>query len=243
MARFRKQFPLGSVLIAMAVVPALAGCYESATVEPSPVPSGFQVSPAIDRVVVNDSVGFSLVDAETGEVAIDAVWGITSPHNVPGDRGVMRSDGVYTAPRFPTTPQTVKFNARFQKVDYPYEVYIIGPGRLYPNAPARPGDSHLFPGPPLIETTRPIEGGLPAGESAGFTFTDGGGRPVIVDHFEILPDHRGTDYTGTMTADGVFTAPLLVPEPPSNRISVYYLTEGGEPGSKSLLRTSVLIVP
>ena len=65
---------------------------------------GLQVLPSVDEVFVNESVDFLLTDTETGELVERPSWRIVSFHNVPGDRGIMRSDGRYTAPRIAPLP-------------------------------------------------------------------------------------------------------------------------------------------
>ena len=89
---------------------ALAGC-AAETPQPTPEPIRLEISPSVDSILVNESVDFMLVDTETGEPRERAGWDIVSHHNVPGDRGVMRSDGRYTAPRIAPDPPTVRIAA------------------------------------------------------------------------------------------------------------------------------------
>ena len=80
--------------------------------QPTAEPAVIEILPSIDSIFINEAVDFLLVDIETSEPGERASWGITSHHNVPGDRGVMRSDGWYTAPRLISDPQTVQIWAK-----------------------------------------------------------------------------------------------------------------------------------
>ena len=236
-----------SIVVGAVAVLAIAGCsgasQDSAVTTPSPEPPAYRVSLDAERVFLNDIIRFSLLDVVSGEVADTPYWSVTSPHNVPGDRGVMRSDGVYTAPRIAPDPQIVKISARFQKIDYPAEFFVLDPRFPDPDATSSPGGSHTIFNIRNIETTRPIENGLPVGESVGFTVTDGTGRPLVIDHYEIRQDNRVVDHAGTITPDGIYTAPLNVPDPPKISIAILYLREGGTPGHLSMIGIGVTIVP
>ena len=234
-----------SIVVGAVAVLAIAGCsgasQDSAVTTPSPEPPAYRVSPDIDRVFLNDSVKFSLANVDTGEVAERASWRIDSPHNVPGDRGIIRSDGVYTAPRI--SPHSVMIAARLQGNDYFTEFFVLDPRFPDPDATSSPGDSHTIFNMRNIETTRPIENGLPVGESVGFTITDGTGRPLVIDHYEVRQDNKIVTNGGEITSDGIFTAPPSVPEPPDVRIAIMYLREGGTPGQISMIGIGVTIVP
>lgn len=218
-------------------VVGLAGCAAD-TPQPTAEPAVFEISPSIDGIFINEAVDFSLVDIETGE-PVETSWGIASHHNVPGDRGVMRSDGRYTAPRLIPDPQTIQIWAGGHRFFTEFEV------RDRAEAAARPGEgqSHPVLGLMEIKTSRPIGGGLRVGESVGITAFDRTGRPLLVDHYEIVHENRVVDYAGTITRDGVYTAPLLVPDSPIVRIQILYLREGARPGHLSLIGSVVEIVP
>ncbi len=240
----RSRFGRISVLLIIAsflFVLAASGCYESANLDPTPLPIGFQVRPEIDRVFVNNTVDFSLVDGLTGQTVEGAVWNITSPHNVPGDRGVMRSDGHYTAPRVPTSPQIVRFTASHQKIEYPFELYIIGPGRPHPDTTPLPGSGYSWVGPPIIESEPPFDGGVRVGDSISFKYTGRDGSPLIIDRHEI-PVGNKSDDVGSITEDGVYTAPATVPDPPTVILNVFYFVEGAESGGKAMHGHSITII-
>jgi len=80
--------------------------------EPTAEPGAIEILPSIDIIFIDEAVDFLLVDIETNEPGERASWGITSHHNVPGDRGVIRSDGRYSAPRLIPDPQTVQMWAK-----------------------------------------------------------------------------------------------------------------------------------
>ena len=222
-------------------VVGLAGCAPD-TPQPTAEPAMFEISPSIDGIFINEAVDFSLVDIETGE-PVETRWGIASHHNVPGDRGVMRSDGRYTAPRLIPDPQTIQIWAKSREVFTEFEVRDRA--RPDPEATLRPGEgqSHPVLGMMKIKTSRPIGGGLRVGESVGITAFDRTGRPLLVDHYEIVHENRVVDYVGTITRDGVYTAPSWVPDPPVVRIQILYLREGARPGKLSLIGAVVKIVP
>lgn len=232
------------ILLLFIGVVSLVGCAAD-TPQPTAEPVVFEISPSIDSIFINEAVDFLLVDIETGEPVERANWGIASNHNVPGDRGVMRSDGRYTAPRLIPDPQTVQIWAKSGDHRVFTEFEVRDPARPDPEATARPGDSHLDPvfGFKKIKTSRPIDGGLRVGQSVGITAFDGTGRPLVVDHYEIVQENRVVDYAGTITRDGVYTAPSVVPDPPVVRIHILYLREGARPGHLSLLGTPIEIVP
>tara|TARA_B100001245_G_scaffold15131_1_gene10171 strand:+ start:87 stop:389 length:303 start_codon:yes stop_codon:yes gene_type:complete len=80
--------------------------------QPTAEPGVIEILPSIDIIFIDEAVDFLLVDIETNEPVERASWGITSHHNVPGDRGVMRLDGRYSAPRLIPDPQTVQIWAK-----------------------------------------------------------------------------------------------------------------------------------
>ena len=80
--------------------------------EPTAEPGAIEILPSIDIIFIDEAVDFLLVDIETNEPGERASWGITSHHNVPGDRGGMRLDGRYSAPRLIPDPQTVQMWAK-----------------------------------------------------------------------------------------------------------------------------------
>ena len=227
------------------VAVGLAGC-TAGIPQPTAEPAGFEISPAIDVIFINESVDFLLVDIETGEPVERPGWSITSPHNVPGDRGVMRSDGRFTAPRLDPDPPTVRIRANLGGRQVFAEFQARDPARPDPEATGRPGDSHLHPvfgTPPEIRTSRPIDSGLRTGESVAITAFDRTGRPLVVHYHEVKHKDRVVDYAGTITTDGVYTAPSVVPDPPTVRIHIRYLREGAKPGDISLLGIPIRIVP
>ena len=77
----------------------------------------------------------------------------------------------------------------------------------------------------------------------GITAFDRTGRPLLVDHYEIVHENRVVDYAGTITRAGVYTAPSMVPDPPVVRIRILYLREGARPGHLSLIGSAIEIVP
>ena len=231
-------------LFLFVVAVGLAGCAADIP-QPTTEPVVFEISPSIDGIFINEAVKFLLVDIETGEPVDRPNWRIASHHNVPGDRGVMRSDGRYTAPRLVPDPPTVLIRAKSGDHQVFTEFEVRDPARPDPEATARPGDSHLHPvfGFIEIKTSRPIEGGLRIGESVRITAFDATGRPLLVDHHEIVHKNQVVDYAGDITRDGVYTAPSVVPSPPLVRIHILYLREGADPGHLSLIGPAIEIVP
>ena len=223
---------------------ALAGC-AAETPQPTPEPAGLRISPSVDVIFVNDIVDFRAMNAATGEPVEGAWWSIASPHNVPGDRGVMRSDGRYTAPRLAPDPPTVRIEAKSESRRGRAEFVVVNPD-WPPEGTPRPGDSHLHPvygAPPKIRTSRPIDAGLRVGESVRFTAFDMTGRPLLVSHCEIEHQDQVVDYAGTITSGCVYTAPSVVPDPPRVRINIMYFREGGRPGHLALVGPSIKILP
>ena len=234
-----------STLFLLIVAFALVGC-TAETPQPTPEPVELEISPRVDGIFLNDTVDFRVMDTETGEPLERAGWSIVSPHNVPGDRGVMRSDGRYTAPRRVPDPPTVRIRANTRNRQAFEEFQVWDPARPDPNAPGRPGDSHLDPvyGAPLdIRTSRPIKAGLRVGESVRITAFDMTGRPLLVSHYEIEHKDRVVDYAGTITRDGVYTAPSVVPDPPRVQINIMYFREGARTGHLSLIGPGIKILP
>ena len=222
---------------------ALTGC-AAGTPQPTTEPDKFEISPAIESIFINKSVDFKLVDSTTGEPVERPGWGIASPHNVPGDRGVMRSGGRYTAPRMAPEPPTVQIGAysggRWTRAEF----VVVNPD--WPPETPRPGDSHLHPifgAPPTIRTSKPVDAGLRTGESVRFTIFDMTGRPLMVSHYEVEHKDEVVDYAGSVTTDGVYTAPPVVPDPPYVHINIVYFREGAEPGSTALIGPSIKILP
>ena len=214
--------------------------------EPTAEPVELEISPSIDGIFLNETVEFRVVNIGTREPLERAGWSIVSPHNVPGDRGVVHSGGRYTALRRVPYPPTVRIRANSGGRHMFSKFQVRDPTRPDPNAPGRPGDSYMDPvhgAPPDIRTSRPIKSGLRVGESVRITAFDRTGRPVVVSHHEIVRNNRGVDYAGTITPDGVYTAPSVVPDLPRFQINILYLLEGGEPGSPSLLGKVIEIVP
>ena len=76
--------------------------------QPTAEPGVIEILPSIYIIFIDEAVDFLLVGIETNEPVERVSWGITSHHNVPGDRGVMRSAGRYSAPRLIPDPQTVQ---------------------------------------------------------------------------------------------------------------------------------------
>ena len=232
-----------NTLFLFLVAVALAGCTAD-TSQPTPEPVGFEISPPVDSILINRSVEFELVDTETGKPVERPGWRIASPHNVPGDRGVMRSDGRYTAPRIAPEPPSVRIEATSGGRRAQAEFVVLNPD-WPPEGTPRPGDSHTHPvfGYMKINTSKPIDAGLRVGESVRIMAFDRTGRPVVVSHHEIVQNNRVVDYAGTITPNGMYTAPSVVPDPPRVQINILYLREGGEPGSLSLLGKGIEILP
>ena len=154
----------------------------------------------------------------------------------PATEGVMRSDGRYTAPRLIPDQHTVQIWAKLGGHRVLSEFEVRDPARPDPDATASPGDSHLDPvyGPGSeIKMSRPIDGGLRIGESVAIAAFDRTGRPLLVYNYEIVHENRVVDYAGTITRDGVYTAPPVVPNPPPVRIRIRYFREGASPGHLS----------
>ena len=222
---------------------ALAGC-AAETPQPTSEPAGLRIATSVDVIFVNDTVDFRAMDAATGKPVKGAWWGIVSPHNVPGDRGVMRSDGRYTAPRLAPDPPTVRIEVKSEGRRGQAEFVVVNPD-WPPEGTPRPGDSHLHPvygAPPEIRTSKPIKAGLRVGESVRFTPFDMTGHPLLVSHCEIEHREQVVDYAGAVTSDCVYTAPLVVPDPPSVRINIMYFREGERPGHLALVGPSIKIL-
>ncbi len=235
--------PTGKTLFLLIVALAMVGCAAD-TPQPTARPDKFEISPAIESIFINKSVDFKLVDAATGEPAERSGWRIASPHNVPGDRGVMRRDGSYTAPRLAPDPAIVRIEAYSGGLWTQTEFVVVNPD--WPPETPRPGDSHLHPvfgAPPTIRTSKPIDAGLRTGESVRFTAFDVTGRPLLVSHYEVEHKDEVVDYAGSVTTDGVYTAPSVVPDPPRVWINILYYREGAEPGSIALTGRSIKILP
>ena len=231
-------------LFLLIVAVALAGC-AAETPQSTAGLGKLEIHPSMDSVFTNKSVGFKLVDAATGKSVKGAWWGIVSPHNVPGDRGVMRSDGRYTAPRLAPDPPTVRIEAKSEGRRVQAEFVVVNPD-WPPGGTPRPGDSHLHPvygAPPEIRTSKPIKAGLRVGESVRFTAFDMTGRPLLVSHCEIEHQDQVVDYAGAVTSDCVYTAPLVVPDPPRVQINIVYFQEGDRPGSLALTGRTITILP
>ena len=165
---------------------------------------------------------------------------------MPGDRGVIRSDGRYTAPRLIPDPPSVRIWANTGDRQVFAEFQVSDPARPDPEATEIPGSSQshpVFGVPPKIRASKPIDAGLRAGESVRFTAFDMTGRPLLVSYYEIEHQDEVVDYAGTMTQDGVYTAPLVVPDPPYVQINVVYFREGAEPGSTALIGHPIRILP
>ena len=223
---------------------ALAAC-AAETPQPPPEPAGLRISNPVDVIFVNDTFDFRAMDAATGEPVERPGWRIVSPHNVPGDRGVMRSDGRYTAPRLAPDPPTVQIEAKSEGRRGRAEFLVVNPD-WPPEGTPRPGDGHLHPvygTPPEIRTSRPIKAGLRVGESVRFTAFDMTGRPLLVSHCEIQHNNQVVDYAGTITSGCVYTSPSVVPDPPRVQINIMYLREGGRPGHLALVGPSIKILP
>ena len=232
-----------ALFLLMAAV-ALAGC--AADTPQSTAGLGkLEIHPPMDIIFTNKSVDFKLVDAATGKSVKGALWSIASPYNVPGDRGVIRTDGRYTAPRIAPNPPTVRIEARTQGRHVQAEFVVVNPD-WPPGGTPRPGDSHLHPvygAPPEIRTSRSIDAGLRVGESVRFTAFDMTDRPLLVGHYEIEHQDQVVDYAGSITSDGVYTAPSVVPDPPRVQINIVYFQEGDRPGSLALTGRTITILP
>ena len=222
---------------------ALAGC-AAETPQSTAGLGKLEIHPSKDSIFTNKSVGFKLVDSETGKSVKGALWSIASPHNVPGDRGVIRSDGRYTAPRIAPEPPTVRIEAGTQGRRAQAEFVVVNPD-WPPGGTPRPGDSQGHPvfGFMKVKMSRPVDDGLRVGESVRITVLDGTGRPVVVSHHEIEHQGQVVDYAGTITHDGVYTAPSVVPAPPRVQINILYFREGDRPGGLALIGPSITILP
>ena len=62
-------------------------------------------------------------------------------------------------------------------------------------------------------------------------------------HHEIVQNNRVVDYAGTITPDGVYTAPSVVPDPPRVQINIMYFREGARPSHLSLIGPGIKILP
>ena len=232
-----------ALFLFMATV-ALAGC-AAETPQSTAGLGRLEIHPSKDSIFTNKSVGFKLVDAATGKSVKGALWSIASPYNVPGDRGVMRPDGRYTAPRIAPNPPTVRIEARIQGRRAQAEFVVVNPD-WPPGGTPMPGDSQAHPVfgvPPRVKTSKPIDAGLSVGESVRFTAFDMTGRPLLVSYYEIEHQDQVVDYAGTITHDGVYTAPPVVPDPTRVQINIVYFREGDRPGSLSLTGPTITILP
>ena len=230
----------GSLVFVAALWAVLATSCGSANT--APTPGRFEIQPRIEELTLNDSVQFYLLDTATGERIDASGWSIVSPHNVPGDRGVIRSDGLYTAPRESPYEHEVKIRAVKSREESEFTFGIFDPDFPDPEATIFPGQGGYRI--KVIRTSTPIEGGIRAGETVIFSLVDQStGEPVVVDHFEIQQNNRIIEDGGDITIDGVYTAPAAPPDPPEVRIGIYYLREGGRPGDVSFIGPSILILP
>ena len=104
---------------------------------------------------------------------------MASHHNVPGDRGVTRLDGWYTAPRLVPDLQTVQIWAESGDHQIFMEFGVRDPARPDPEVTARPGDLNPVFSIKEIKTSRPIDSGLRVGQSVGIIAFDRTGRPLL----------------------------------------------------------------
>jgi len=204
--------------------------------------SQYEIHPAIEELAVGESIEFELVDKKSG-VAVPAAFEIVTPHNVPGDRGVF-IENVYTAPRWIPHEHIVTFTARARGEDdvteHVIEVYKDGMARV--DETASPGGSHrsiLFR--PKFDP--PIGNGMKLGSSTKLTVDDAFGGDVLVAYYLIEHENEVVDYAGSITNDGIYTAPSVMPDPPNVTIYTAYYREGGESGSLSGVGARIEFIP
>ncbi len=148
--------------VAVPAAVAVAGCAGASEDPPTATTTPFEITSPPGVVFTDSTVRFTLVNTDTGETVESTRWHVATPHNVPGDRGIMRSDGLYTAPRIVPVPRTVRISVRlgrdYGRADVFREIDIIDPAHPDPDATVGPGmtiyDMHH------LETTRPLEQGL-----------------------------------------------------------------------------------
>ena len=95
---------------------------------------------------------------------------------------------------------------------------------------ARPGDSHLNPLniPPVISFEPDISGRLALGESVVITVIERNGELRNFVRYEVVHQNEPVTYAGSVTADGTYTAPLILPDPPEVRVRMYYQRAGSD---------------
>lgn len=204
--------------------------------------SRYEIQPNLTEIHVGESVTFDLVDKQTG-VAVPAVFEIVTPHNVPGDRGVF-IDNTYMAPRWLTHEHYVTFTARASGEDELTEhvIEVLKDGWPRVGEAAWPGLSHMQPQPrPSFDP--PIDNGLKLGESTRLTVGDGFDGEALVAYYQVEHQNKVVDYAGTISDDGLYTAPLVLPDPPEIHIFTVYYREGGEPGRISGIGATIQLIP
>jgi|GEM_PF-2365469 hypothetical protein len=203
--------------------------------------SKYEIRPDIPEIGIGVSVDFELIDKETGE-SIPADFEIVNPHNVPGDRGTFIGN-TFTAPRWIPYEHFVTFTARArgekEKTQHVVEIFMSG----FPRASeqARPGGPYMPS--KLIAFDPPVDSGLRLGQNTQIMTGDGWGSSLIVAHFFVLHQNEVVDYAGTISDEGIFTAPLELPDPPEVSINVQYYSESREPGHVSGIGKSITLVP
>ena len=209
--------------------------------EPAVVPSKYEIRPQSFVIDINSSVEFELYDRKSGN-PVPAIFKVSSPHNVPGDRGIF-IESVYTAPRWVPSEHfvTIKAISREADVEVEYPLEITGNGVPRAHEEARPGGPYM----PLkrVSFDPPVEGGLKLGASTQIVTDDGWGAPLIVAYYQVQHQNEVIDYAGTISENGIYTAPLILPDPPHVRINVYYYRESGEPGSIGLIGPPIALIP
>lgn len=210
------------------------------SVEDSAFDTGYEFRPQVTEIHIGESVTFELVDKATGGV-VEAFFEIETPHNVPGDRGVFIGN-TYNAPRWLTHEDYVILKARARGdssfTRHAIEVFKNGWPRI--DETAKPGLSHMQPQQrPRFEPS--IENGLKLGSSTKVTVSDGFGGDAEIAYIQI--EHKGNvvQYAGTISDEGVYTAPDEMISPPEITIRVIYYDEGGSPGDTSQFGSPIVL--
>ena len=88
----------------------------------------------------------------------------------------------------------------------------------------------------------PVDSGLSAGQSTKIVTDDGWGGPLIVAQYLVEHQNSVVNYAGTISEDGVYTAPLELPDPPEVSIGVRYYGESREPGHIEGIGMSITLI-
>jgi hypothetical protein len=175
------------------------------TSPPPPPPVSVSVTPASASIQAGASKQFSAIVANNSNQSV--TWDVNGVAGGNGTVGVISTSGLYTAPASVPTPATVTVHATSKAV-----TSAVGSASVTITSPP--------PAPPVSVTVSPSSATLLTGRSEQFRATVHNATVTSVT-WQVNGVTGGNSKVGKISANGMFTAPDVVPSPAKVTVTAF----------------------